>query len=120
MADVGAPGKDQVRVRPFTDVLAEFDDGIVNGLLGQELHDLTEQVVASGRAGKITLEIVLAPMSTSRSGVIEAKAKVTVAPPKSDPHTSIFFAGRDGNLSRRDERQLETPVVKLVGEGETA
>ena len=107
-------------VRPFTAVLAEFDDGLVNQLLGQELHALTEQVVSTGRAGSVTLQIELKPVSSSRTGVIEAKAKVTVSPPKTDPHTSIFFTDRTGNLSRRDDRQLEVPTVKLVGKGESA
>lgn len=107
-------------VRPFTAFLAEFDEGLVNNVLGQELHDLTDQVNTSGRAAKLTLDIVLKPISSSRTGVIEASAKVTVTPPKSDPHTSIFFTRRDGNLSRSDERQLETPVVRVVGSGETA
>lgn len=108
------------KVRPFTAFLAEFDEGLVNNVLGQELFDLTDQVNVTGRAAKLTLEITLQPMATSRTGVIEAKAKVTVTPPKSDPHTSIYFTRKDGNLSRSDERQLETPVVRVVGEGESA
>jgi hypothetical protein len=107
-------------VRPFTAVLAEFDDGMVNALLGKELHDLVQAVNTSGRPGKLTLEVTLQPLATSRHGVIEAKAKVTVTPPKSDPHTSIFFTHKDGNLNRSDERQETMPVVKLAGRGETA
>lgn len=113
-------GEEKPTIRPFTAWLAEFDDGLVVNLLGQELHDLTEQVMTSGRPGKLMVEFVLAPVSTSRANVIEAKAKVTTTPPKSDPHTSIFFTDKDGNLSRSDARQETMPVVKLAGQGETA
>lgn len=118
----GVTGEDdkQVQVRPFTAILAEMDDGLVAGVLSQELHDLTAQVVDSGRPGKLSLTITLAPIKSSRTGVVEATAKVDVTPPKTDPHTSIFFTDRQGNLSRRDERQLETPPVRLAKSGETA
>jgi hypothetical protein len=97
------------------DVRIENDDGDLIPVLdhaGAEFGRLINAVVATGKAGAITLRIDIKP---STAGALAVKATVTLKAPKALPPEALLWPTPEGNLIAEDPRQMKIelrPVAK--------
>lgn len=96
------------RVEPFGNILATLQKGRTHAELGRALVALTEAVVATGKAGTLTLTLKISP--SKQFGMVELEDKVTAKPPEPERYASLFYVADDHNLTRSDPNQLELPV----------
>ena len=104
---------DTPRIRPFADVLLEMSAGRTHLELGEKLHELIARVRDTGKKGSLTLTISVAPMKNNTSNLVVTDM-VAAKLPALDRQTSVFWADRDGNLSRTDPNQLAFESLKEV------
>lgn len=97
---------DTVRVRPFADVLQEIDRGKFHAEVSEALHELTSHVEDTRKGGEVLLVIKVQPMKKN-ADVLEVVADVRTKLPRNERKASIFFADREGNLTRTDPNQPE-------------
>lgn len=97
---------DAVRVRPFADVLQEIDRGKFHAEVSDALHELTSHVEDTRKGGEVVLVIKVQPMKKN-ADVLEVVADVRTKLPRNERKASIFFADREGNLTRTDPNQPE-------------
>ncbi len=90
---------------------------IRRGQLVEELSELvaalSRDVVASRKAGSITIKLVVRPSKLAENGV-EMADSVSVKVPPRETKPTLFFASAEGALTRDDPRQGELPI-NVVG-----
>jgi len=104
---------DRPPIRPFADFLREQAKGTTHDELSEGLHDLVQRVRDTGKKGTLTVAITVELMKGSDKAVIvsdEIKLKL----PEHDRDTSLFFADRNGNLTRNDPDQLAFDSLREV------
>lgn len=108
---------DDGRVRPFALTLQEIGAGRLAARVSEQLADLTSAVVATGKKGKITLTIEVAPVKKANANtlMVSGSSKAAIPEPEDASPTSVFFATDDGTLSRDDPRQPQLPLRGLPG-----
>jgi len=100
--------------RPFFDVARD----IRRGAFIDEMADAIQQVVASveetGKAGKVLVEISVAPASKGQ-GAVKVADKITLKLPALPAGETIMFVTPDNNLVANDPRQssLELKTVEV-------
>jgi len=100
--------------RPFFDVARD----IRRGAFIDEMADAIQQVVASveetGKAGKVIVEIAVAPASKGQ-GAVKVADKITLKLPALPAGETIMFVTPDNNLVANDPRQstLELKTVEV-------
>ena len=90
-------------LKPFGAWLHEHNRGRTHDELGEHLRALTQAVLHTGKAGKLTFTIELKPARSAAAVVVSDKIDVKI--PTVDRPESIFFADNNGNLVRNDPRQ---------------
>jgi hypothetical protein len=98
--------------RPFHDFLREHRNGATHDDLSDALQELVAAVVTEGKAGKLTITIAVKPMGRE-SGALEVSTDIKLAPPKSPPGASVFFASPENNLIRQDPRQTSMELREI-------
>lgn len=83
--------------------------------LSEKLRELTKKVRATGRKGKLTFELTVAPLSKGGGSAVCITDKVKLATPEIEPDMGIFYVEDDGSLSRNDPRQRELPLRSIDG-----
>jgi len=108
-------------IRPALETLTVLDNEQFLDKLALAIHDVSNSVKALGKAGKINIEIVVAPLS--KTGLIEPvvtmESEITTKPPKPDAPKSIFFFDEDGNTTTQQQRQrgLDLTVAGAESKG---
>lgn len=90
-------------------VLMEMRSGVVASELSKEFSELVDAVLATGKGGKFTVELEIAPSKVSMAeGILEVKLahKTTMKKPKQDVGESHFFVTKQGALTRHDPSQM--------------
>lgn len=77
--------------------------------LDYEFRRVVDAVSGTRNPGEITIKVKIAPKGTS--GRVDVTATVNGKAPKDDPITAVFFVTPEGNLSRRDSRQIDLEDV---------
>ena len=95
---------------PFPEFLVSLRDGGASLDAAEALAELMEAVVATGRAGSLTLTVKISPASKGNVMAFAFEDTLTVKAPKAEKGQPLLFRRRDGSLSRRDERQPELPL----------
>jgi hypothetical protein len=85
--------------------LREHKNGALHAELSEVLAEVTSAVLEHEKVGSLTLKVTVAPTKDGRTVFVTDEVKSTI--PKADRGGSIMFADADGNLSRRDPRQME-------------
>jgi hypothetical protein len=75
-----------------------------------QLRDLVEAVRNTGKAGKLTLTLTVAPASKGDSDMLTVLDNCAAKQPELDRAASLFFATDGGGLQRNDPRQTEFPA----------
>lgn len=97
--------------KPFPDTLNSMRYGTLVDDLTKAMTELTAKCADTGRAGELTLKLVLKP---GKGGQIEVFDEIKVKTPKEEKGSSIFFATPDGNLTRDDPKQLSIEGLRSV------
>ncbi len=74
------------------------------------LRVITKAVHATGKKGKLVIEITVAPINQGKSQAVAVLDTVTVKAPQFARDMGIFFVTDEGELSRNDPRQRELPL----------
>jgi len=100
---------DNPTIRPFADVLRELSQGRTHDELGEAVYDLAARVRATGKKGTLTLTIAVEPMKGDEQ-VLVISDEIRLKLPEFPRKPSIFYATREGNLSRTNPQQLALDV----------
>lgn len=99
--------------RPFFDVARDLR----RGAFIDEMADAIQQVVASveetGKAGKVIVEIAVAPASKGQ-GAVKVADKITLKLPALPAGETIMFVTPDNNLVANDPRQSSLELKTVV------
>lgn len=85
----------------FNKTVQDMRDGQLLGMLSDKLNDVVEAVQEHGKAGELTLKLVIKP---NGDDAVTVSPKVTVKAPEATVGDAIFFVS-GGNLVRRNPRQ---------------
>lgn len=96
-------------LKPFAAVLQEHRDGVLHAELSEKLAELVRAVAEEDKSGTLTLGLRVGPGPMPGSIVISPTVTSKVPTPPLD--AALFFHDDSGNLSRRDPRQPELPIV---------
>ncbi len=88
----------------IVEVLHNVDDGGALEELREGIADVTRAVLATGKAGTVSLTLTIDKLGACQVAI---KDKIAIKPPQATKDATIFFADDDGDLSRRDPRQLQ-------------
>ncbi len=103
--------EDEVRTRPFADVLRDLNRGRTHGELSSELQGLVASVLETGKKGSLTLTITVE--SAKSHNMVVFADKVVVKKPEARAG-SIFFVDDQYNVVREDPQQMQLPLVSVV------
>jgi hypothetical protein len=97
--------------RAFADVVRELGSGSTYDDLTAGLAEVVEAVIATRKAGELTLKMAIKPNGESSVIIVDdVKTKV----PKPARGNTIFFATTDGSLIRNDPRQESLPLREVA------
>jgi hypothetical protein len=101
----------------FEKTLREVRAGMAMSELSEGLANLVQAVRASGKGGKLVLELKIKPASKGETVCVFIEDEITVKAPKPEKASSIFFTTEDNLLQRQDPRQMvmelrEVPAPK--------
>ena len=108
---------DDPAIRPFADWLREQSSGKTHDEMSESLWDLIARVQETGKKGHLILSISIEPMKGDESVLVvsdEIKLKLPEFPRK----PSVFYADRNGNLTRSNPNQPELTVLRDVSSQE--
>jgi len=104
---------DTLVIRPFADWLLEQAKGKTHAELGEGLHDLIARVQDTGRKGTITLTVTVEPMKKDAS-LLVVSDEIKIKLPEYDRPAGVFYADRNGNLTRDNPDQLSFESLREV------
>ncbi|PYJ07642.1 MAG: hypothetical protein DMF06_15025 [Verrucomicrobia bacterium] len=93
--------------RPFHETLHKINGGVLLHDAAESLAELVQAVTATGKPGKIILEITL---RKSTSQTLAASGKVKLNRPKEPEIETLLFPTPDGHLLTEDPRQAKLPL----------
>jgi hypothetical protein len=96
--------------RPFVEVLADLEGGMVASDLTSALGDLTSQVMAVRKPGYMDLKIYVSPNGETS---LEVRAAIKVNAPEPARERTILFADEHGGLRRENPRQMKLPLREV-------
>ena len=103
--------------KPIPAVVQEIGKGKFHEAASEALVDLTAAVVATDKAGTLTLVIKVEPSKGMDNLTVTGTWKLSLP---TESQSSIFFADDDNNLVRDDPNQLAAPLREVAHRGETA
>lgn len=98
--------------KPFAAFIQEQRGGGLHGELSDALAELVLACDEHRKAGTLTLTIKVAPNSDGVT--VTVTDKLVVKAPEGERGAALFFVDADGNLNRRDPRQIELPLREVT------
>ena len=96
-------------MKSFAHLLNEINEGSTHAALTQDMADLLRTVQTTGRAGKLTITLKVAPAVRNTSGGdidrINLTVDRTLALPKPETPTDFFYPTEDGETTRNHPKQ---------------
>ena len=96
-------------MKSFARLLDEINEGSTHAALTQDMADLLRTVQSTGRAGKLTITLKVAPAVRNTSGGdidrINLTVDRTLALPKPETPTDFFYLTEDGETTRNHPKQ---------------
>lgn len=99
--------------RSFSDFLKDIDRGKLHEHLGFLVAELTKDVLTQKKVASLNLKITLRP-SKIEHNAMEIVPVLTFKQPQPEPKPSIFFADKEGALTRNDPNQGELALPATV------
>ncbi len=100
----------------FVDLLSSLRRGTFLEDAADELTEVMAAVRATGKPGEITVKLKITPQKFDAS-VVTIADTITLKAPKGEVADTIAYVSETGEISRRDPRQPELPVIAEVQEG---
>lgn len=94
--------------RTFTDVITDIGAGDLERKLSDELQDIVNAVLETGKVGK--LQLTISVNSEGKMIRVLATSKTTI--PKEPVESTSFFADAKGGLHRENPRQPKLPGME--------
>lgn len=104
---------DEPLVRPFASVLQEIQQGVAHDELSVAFRDLILAVEETGKGGKLTFTLDVKPLK-SGDGVLVLTPAHAVKLPQHDRKASLFYATKNGNVTKDNPNQLDFDSLKVV------
>lgn len=98
-------------VRPITDTIRHIRGGEFIDEASDALAELVRAVEATGKGGKVVLEISVKKMSRDANGV---SGKVKLSKPFEAPESTLMFPTPEGNLLTEHPLQQKLPLVQVA------
>jgi hypothetical protein len=98
--------------RPFFDTVRDFRRGQFLEECADKLQEVIASVEETGKAGKLVIEIAVAPASRGQ-GAVRVADKVTAKLPALPIGETIMFVTPDNNLVVNDPRQTSLPLKSV-------
>ncbi|WP_310962107.1 hypothetical protein [Nocardioides terrisoli] len=108
------PAAEDLVVRPFADWLREQSHGKTHDEMGDALYDLVSRVRDTGKKGTVSLTISVSLLDKDPEGPLLIADEIKLRLPEHDRKPSIFYADKDGNLTRTDPGQLSFESLREV------
>lgn len=105
---------DDPHIRPFGDFLREQSSGATHEELSEGLWDLAARVRETGKKGSLTLIITVEPMPKADGQVLMVSDEIRLKLPEFPRNASLFYADREGNLTRTNPDQPELTGLREV------
>ncbi len=97
----------------FDKTLREIRAGLVITELSQKLSELVAAVRATGKGGKLRLDLAIKPASKGETVCVMVEDDITVKLPKPERANTIFYSTEDNLLQRNDPRQSEFELKEV-------
>ena len=97
-------------VRPITDTIRHIRGGEFIDEASDALAELVRAVEATGKGGKVTLEISVKKMSRDANGV---SGTVKLRKPFEAPESTLMFPTPEGNLLTEHPHQQKLPLAQV-------
>ncbi|OZI23598.1 hypothetical protein CAL26_09155 [Bordetella genomosp. 9] len=97
------------------ETLGHLRAGCLLADLQSSLASVVQAVDATGKAGKLTLQLTI--RKVSRSGALEILDKITTVEPEEAPLTTLMYPTPEGRLSPSDPRQQALDLKQLPQAG---
>ncbi len=94
----------------FQDVLLQINTGATVAELVEKFRALGQAVLATGKAGSLTLTIKLTPLAKNNADIVTVAASVKLNAPEADDRKTVFFLNEEGDLATQDPGQMELPL----------
>lgn len=104
--------------RPITDTLRHIGGGFFIDSASDKMSELVGAVDATGKPGKITLEISV--KKATRGGAMHIAGKIRVTKPAEEPMEAMLFATPEGNLVVEDPHQQKLDLKSITSAGGAA
>jgi hypothetical protein len=103
------------QLRPFADVLLELNAGQTHDAASMKLNELVQAVALYGKPGSLTVTIKVKQAGRNAGSTVIVSADVKAKVPEGEQADSVFFVGRDGNLTRNPPGQERLPLREVPG-----
>jgi len=104
--------------------LCELRSGRTIAELSDQLAEVIEAVRRTGKAGQLTLRLLVKPFSKGKTDEevqpLAIEDSISTKLPQLERGVTLFFSDADGGLERNDPRQMSLPDLKKVTEPEAA
>jgi hypothetical protein len=90
----------------FNETIVALRNGAVVTELGDRLAGLIQAVRETEKSGSLTLQLKVVPAVSGSAEVVAVEAIVKVSTPQPSLGKSIFFTTEEGNLLRKDPKQM--------------
>lgn len=104
---------DDGQVRPFASILQEIQSGQAHDEVSKAFRDLILAVEDTGKGGKLTFTLDVKPLK-SGDGVLVLTPAHAVKLPQHDRKASLFYATKDGNVTKDNPNQLAFENLKVI------
>ena len=105
-------------MKSFAHLLNEINEGSTHAALTQDMADLLRTVQTTGRAGKLTITLKVAPAVRNTSGGdidrINLTVDRTLALPKPETPTDFFYLTEDGETTRNHPKQQTLELREIT------
>lgn len=98
--------------RPITDTLRHIAGGVFIDMASDKMAELVSAVDASGKAGKLTLEVSV--KKATRGGAMLVTGKVKLTKPAEEAMEAMLFSTPEGNLVADDPRQQKLDLKSVT------
>lgn len=104
---------DEIVVRPFADFLREQSSGSSHEELSEGLHDLIARVRDTGKKGVLIYTVNVQTLKGD-TAILMVTDEIKLKLPEHDRKGSVFYADKQGNLTRNDPAQTKFESLREV------
>ena len=105
-------------MKSFAHLLNEINEGSTHAAISGDMAELLRTVQTTGRAGKLTITIKVAPAVRNTSGGDIDRVNITLdrvlALPKPETPTDFFYLTDDGETTRNHPRQQSLELREVA------